>query len=176
MKKRSLLSAAFAFTALTGVPMLIGGQASAAVIPVSVSSGTAHFGNTVGNGAFSDSFTFSLSLPSFGSSSLITISLGSLKDIDFSSVDLNGDPFTGSVSTVGGDELEVFTLNMPNLPAGSYSLNVNGTASNGPASYAGTLNITPIPEPASWALMMGGFALVGSAIRRRRSVARMITA
>ncbi|HPU15931.1 MAG TPA: PEPxxWA-CTERM sorting domain-containing protein [Polymorphobacter sp.] len=28
-----------------------------------------------------------------------------------------------------------------------------------------------VPEPASWALMIGGFGLVGSALRRRRSVA-----
>ena len=29
----------------------------------------------------------------------------------------------------------------------------------------------PVPEPATWALMIGGFALAGSALRRRRRIA-----
>ena len=32
-------------------------------------------------------------------------------------------------------------------------------------------NITPAPEPASWALMLGGFAIVGGAMRNRRRAA-----
>jgi hypothetical protein len=35
----------------------------------------------------------------------------------------------------------------------------------------GTLTISAIPEPASWALMIAGFGLVGSALRRRKAVA-----
>lgn len=31
----------------------------------------------------------------------------------------------------------------------------------------GVLTISPIPEPANWALMIAGFGLVGSALRRR---------
>jgi hypothetical protein len=30
-------------------------------------------------------------------------------------------------------------------------------------------SITPVPEPASWAMMIGGFAIVGAAMRRRRT-------
>ena len=34
--------------------------------------------------------------------------------------------------------------------------------------------ITPVPEPAAWALMLGGFGLAGAAMRRRgRSTARL---
>lgn len=32
------------------------------------------------------------------------------------------------------------------------------------------LPAAPVPEPASWALMIGGFAIVGSALRRRQAV------
>jgi hypothetical protein len=44
----------------------------------------------------------------------------------------------------------------------------------GPNAYnAGVDNVvfmvTKVPEPASWALMIGGFGMVGSALRRRRS-------
>lgn len=30
-------------------------------------------------------------------------------------------------------------------------------------------SVTPVPEPASWAMMIGGFAIVGAAMRRRRT-------
>jgi hypothetical protein len=30
------------------------------------------------------------------------------------------------------------------------------------------LTTDPLPEPASWAMMIGGFALVGSSMRRRK--------
>ena len=31
------------------------------------------------------------------------------------------------------------------------------------------INVAGVPEPASWALMLGGFGLVGRAMRSRRS-------
>ncbi len=33
-----------------------------------------------------------------------------------------------------------------------------------------------IPEPATWAMMIGGFAVAGASLRRRRSTARVVTA
>lgn len=40
------------------------------------------------------------------------------------------------------------------------------------ASYQFTSEPTAMPEPASWATMMGGFGLIGGTIRRRRSRVR----
>lgn len=34
--------------------------------------------------------------------------------------------------------------------------------------------VAPVPEPASWAMMIGGFALVGGALRRRRVAVRLV--
>jgi hypothetical protein len=41
---------------------------------------------------------------------------------------------------------------------------------------AGTpvLVTTPVPEPATWAMMIGGFGLLGAAVRRRRAAGRAI--
>ena len=52
------------------------------------------------------------------------------------------------------------------------TLNVRGT-SYGLASYGGTLTFTPaaVPEPATWAMMLLGFAGVGWQIRRQRRTA-----
>ena len=38
------------------------------------------------------------------------------------------------------------------------------------------LRLAPIPEPATWAMMITGFGLIGGAIRRRRSTATIVTA
>ncbi len=36
---------------------------------------------------------------------------------------------------------------------------------------SGSLAITAVPEPASWTLLVAGFGLIGTAVRRRRTVA-----
>jgi hypothetical protein len=36
---------------------------------------------------------------------------------------------------------------------------------------AATVAVSPVPEPASWALMIAGFAATGAALRRRRPIA-----
>jgi hypothetical protein len=38
-----------------------------------------------------------------------------------------------------------------------------------------SLNVTGVPEPGSWALMISGFGLAGSAVRRRRALPRLST-
>jgi hypothetical protein len=70
-----------------------------------------------------------------------------------------------------------------NTPAGTVC-NVNNSIF-GDNSYLNVADVTgavtvtfastpiAIPEPAAWALMIGGFLVVGGALRRRRSVARV---
>lgn len=70
------------------------------------------------------------------------------------------------------------------VPVGGrvYQLNgscavVNGNPLSLPESYCGAANYTltydytpPVPEPATWAMMLAGFAATGAALRRRRAL------
>jgi len=48
-----------------------------------------------------------------------------------------------------------------------------GTYTLGSATGSGTFTINAVPEPATWAMMIGGFGLIGAAARRRRLGARV---
>lgn len=54
-------------------------------------------------------------------------------------------------------------------------LNVNFRASS-PGDYVRVLTAAPaVPEPSTWAMMIGGFGLVGGAMRRRREVSPKVS-
>lgn len=50
------------------------------------------------------------------------------------------------------------------------------TPGGDPNDYAGgfRVNVTSVPEPATWALMLGGFGMMGFAARRRRDVRSVV--
>ncbi|MFS0738107.1 PEPxxWA-CTERM sorting domain-containing protein [Sphingomonas sp. 1P06PA] len=64
-----------------------------------------------------------------------------------------------------GPQLYTGPVNAPTFRTGTFSL----SEYEGPGSYTLTISEigTAVPEPASWALMIGGFGLIGSAMRRR---------
>lgn len=62
-----------------------------------------------------------------------------------------------------------FTLN--SSVADTYRLVVTQVGSRRNNLGGVSLSITAVPEPTSWALMIGGFGLAGAALRRRRAVA-----
>jgi len=61
---------------------------------------------------------------------------------------------------------EYWSLSNLALDAGNYVLTIQGT-NTGAGSLAGNVAFAAVPEPATWALMILGFALVGGALRRR---------
>lgn len=63
-----------------------------------------------------------------------------------------------------------------NLAAGQHTITLQATRLFGPGRGVASqyfdnvsLNVTPVPEPVTWAMMVGGFGLAGAAMRRRRS-------
>jgi hypothetical protein len=116
------------------------------------------------NVAKSDNYSFNLSL-------LKNVSGGYLK-VDGSRVDLSafnlGGSNNGGASVwldQGAHSFEAFFVKKGGAAHGGFTGRASG-------ANAGSLTFSPlaaaVPEPTSWALMIGGFALVGGAARYRR--------
>ncbi len=68
-----------------------------------------------------------------------------------------------SINVYSGTPLFTGSTLAPRFKIGSYAF----TDFYGQAT---TLTIAGVPEPATWALMLGGFALTGVALRRRKAI------
>ncbi len=126
------------------------------------------FGATgMSSGAIDDSYMFTVSGGSVNG--LVgSIALSSLLDINLTEVWLDGVSFDQILS----DGTELWTLEPTGVGSGSHVLRVVGVWGSQGGSYAGTLNFSPLPEPGSWLLMLGGMGLAGALMRRGRHQAR----
>jgi len=141
------------------------------------------FGGVV-NGAFNNTFSFMMPVGASGNGGSNTISLDYNNSFSFSSFNLysaydkltgvlSGLLSTGSISSAavpGVGTYDVAALSFSNLAApATYFLNVVGyTATRATsASYSGNINISPVPEPEMYAMMLVGLGLLGFSARRR---------
>ena len=123
-----------------------------------------NFGNDQ-TGVFTDIFTF-LPAATAGTkvnSSFISFDLDGFGLIAFTGATLNGVAFTQT----GVDRWSLAGTILP--AAGPLVLTVMGNAGSG-GSYAGVLNVTlaPVPEPETYAMLLGGLGLLGVMARRRK--------
>lgn len=163
MKLKSL--AAVAIIAVAGIS-----NSFATNISLGPISSNASFSSTV-TGSFLDTFTFTLAKPSNVAASLTNVALtfGSwtYNGITGLSASLNGSPLFSSTSTSGPATVTVFA-GVASLPAGGFSLTVQGNAGTGGGSYGGNIVAAPVPEPETFAMLLAGLGLMG-VIGRRRS-------
>lgn len=152
-----------AAAALAGAAFGFAGSASAGTFLCTPTPSACTFDGTTGGFAnvraagTTASDTFSIA---FGTAGQVALTFTSAKLL-LSSISFGGETF----APVLGKEY-LFTL----ANAGTYDLVVN--AANGTtsaASYSGTIDFAAVPEPAMWGMMIGGFAMGGMALRRRRS-------
>lgn len=129
---------------------------------------SANFGKSgIKKGTFEHIYTFTLPTAFTGSASVTTgaVTLKSGTDLDLISVIFNGVLATG---TYGGLNEAVYANEVPLLAGKENTIVIKGL-SRGNGSYGAQATFAPVPEPASWAMMIGGFAFVGGALRRRNT-------
>lgn len=169
MKKNSrVLTAAIVLSCGLGI-----GTANAALTqPVFSSSWNAIFGNDdVVTSTFSDVFTVTLPFDVASGGASITSGfnvLGFNVFVDsFSLVDTT--TATTVASGIGGSTA-VFSFG-PLSGIDSYQLLVDGhiIGANNSGSYSGNLQISPVPEPETYAMMLVGLGLVGFSLFRKET-------
>jgi hypothetical protein len=136
-------------------------------------------GQVAAGASSTDTFTFNIiGSPALFSGQLSNTSLtpGGAGNINFSNIVLDGVSGLFSLVTMPG-AAETWACCTPNgngtffLGLGQHTLSYGVTnTSNVLGTYAGNFNFAaaPVPEPATWAMMLLGFAGIGLAIRRRR--------
>lgn len=129
---------------------------------------SAHFGTThYQMGEFTDTFNFS---PTDGSwfvdSSLVTIGFQPYSNINFYSAEINGNPMTLSAAGVFEYGWMIDTPIMGPLVLTVYG-DVEGAMGGASASYAGTINISPVPEPETYLMLFGGLGMLAWLSRKK---------
>lgn len=137
--------------------------------------GTAHFGASFGAGnmgnTFSDQYTFSLVGPNFVDTLVASIAHSDLVGLSITGYDLYDSTNTLVASGVQNSTgmVDLWTMSTTGLAAGDYYVQVTGALiSETSGSYAGNLNITVVPEPGTYAMLLAGLGLVGMAGRRAK--------
>ena len=148
---------------------------NAAIVELGNLSGT--YANTFERsaGAFIDNIKFSITTPSnLGSAANhldLSFNIPGIGNVDLYNItgmyyNITG-PGSFTTGTLSADNTTHSTiLNV----AGDYQVNLFGNATGTKVGlYAVALNVTAVPEPETYALMLAGLGLVGFAARRRKS-------
>jgi hypothetical protein len=169
------IASVLAFSSLSSVAYAAGPQGPGAVtLTNSVgNTWTAAIGNTPALGAFTDVFTFTpaVNLGSVAWTTLINTSFNGMSNITFTGADLNGIALTaGAASPIPGMVYNYATLLPASPVVGTLTLTVHGINTTG-GSYGGDLNVTmaPVPEPETYAMMLGGLGILAFLARGRKT-------
>jgi hypothetical protein len=166
--KKIALAAAIAAAATIAAPAAY----ASPVVTFNPSTGTGVFFNSaVTAGAIDDLFEFDYVGTGVATADITSITFEIAEAITLTSVTFNDKEFSLSETVdANGKRTTGYVFDVP-VTTGTQKLVVKGN-SNGNNTYTGNIRIkvSPIPEPATWALMIVGFGMVGSTLRRRRTV------
>ena len=165
---------------LSSTPTVNYGNSFASIAGLTTFNGTGAYAGVTYN--FSDDYAFTITPALIGTSITSTISIANLVGIDHlqarlyagSSVGI-GNPPAGNIIESWGTSFDASGATVTNVvlapidltSAGIYTLNLRGTVLSGGGSYAGVLNLAPVPEIPTWLAMLSGLFMVGFVVRRR---------
>lgn len=160
-----------------GFDSLIGAQGSPKLAQPGLQTATI---NTRSSGAgllsiFITQTNLTANVPSLMSSFTANSFFGGARSVTMSTfVDANNGIFTGNqlatatFTSIGSrTEMDALGLSSPYSETVRFDLTFGGEG-----SFNNTVNLSgvaAVPEPASWAMMLGGFGMLGGALRRRRT-------
>lgn len=170
---KSLVSAVVLASAALGSPSAFADDISHAPEAIVLDDGSAFFGalftgNNAGN-TFSDQYTFTATTASTLSAELLSFSGVARNGLDITGFDL----YSGTGLLLSGTQLatgatDSWSLAGTTLAAGDYYVQVSGTAmSRAAGKYYADVALAPVPEPETYAMMLGGLGLLGFTARRR---------
>lgn len=180
MKKnaRSVIAGLMLTAAIAAIPQI----ASATVVDIShapvaltLIDNTLNFGAKFGanqkNNTFADNFTFSIGSDFRAVSIVSSISSNAANGLALTSFDLFN--AAGALVVHGVQQSvgvkDVWFIPETNLHSGSYALRVQGyVVSNGSGSFGGNVNITPVPEPETYGMMLFGLGALAMIARRKK--------
>jgi hypothetical protein len=167
MKTAMGLLLAAAATAVQADDVIINVNLGGSATEQSAAFGVTH----LEKGAFADTFNFSPSAGTyFVDASLVTLGFSPRTDVTFSAAYVNGHELT-----LSGSGLLEYGYLLPTAITGPLVLTVFGyvdfedtSFTPASASYSGTLNVSAVPEPGGYALLLAGLGVVGAAGLGRR--------
>jgi hypothetical protein len=130
---------------------------------------TAYFGASHTAGTFTDTFTFdSADLKGWTDTTFWNLSYKADNTVTFSSASINGIDITISSLPLPPKAVSYSTGGIaPTYLSGEIILTISGTSGKS-GSYSGIINLSPVPEPATYGMMLGGLAMLGFMARRRK--------
>lgn len=181
MNNRFKLLTAISFAAALSVSF--NANAAATVVKNFGNVGTnpfGDFGNTFySSGSFLDDYTFSFtsgsSFSSFTSAKVFKVSSGSDTKSgtpsgisDFTAFLIGPDSLKQSFSVASdvGAKYKELELDLDYLKPGNYKIETSGTVTNR-GSYAGTFEVSAVPEPKTYGMLLLGIGLMVVATRRK---------
>jgi len=176
--RQSILTGAALVLAMMA-PLALADDVSHGVQTLDLSGGEATFRHDFAAGSggdtFSDRYNFTATSGSALAAVLTSLNLGDLgfggARIDsFTVYNTAGFSLNGARLSAPDSAVEVWSANAQHLATDGFYLLITGEVRNDFAgSYAGTLAVTPVPEPATYAMLLAGAGVLGWIARRRKA-------